>query len=114
MVLLLSTGPKPGLRVIPWFIWGQLALDVFMFIIWIAAAGVSQYNCNDLCTACAGYDEVWSGGLDCICDSYVIYKRDQSPAPKGLARTIEERAYRNKGPGASRVAGKIAVDSSMV
>ncbi|KAL8733516.1 MAG: hypothetical protein Q9181_003564 [Wetmoreana brouardii] len=112
LMLLLATGPNPGLRVIPWFIWGQLGLDVFMFIIWIAAAGVSRYNCNDLCNACSGYDLVWADDLSCSC--YYVYKRDQSPAPKGLARSIEERAYHRRGPGASRVAGKTALNSIMV
>ncbi|KAI4176060.1 MAG: hypothetical protein LQ343_001343 [Gyalolechia ehrenbergii] len=113
VVLLLSTGPKPALRVIPWFIWGQLVLDVFMWIIWIAAAGVSTYNCNDLCSACSQASELWANGLYCICDSYFWYKRDQSPAPKaGLARSLQERAYRSfHGPGAGRVAGKVALDS---
>ncbi|KAL8688031.1 MAG: hypothetical protein Q9218_005955 [Villophora microphyllina] len=112
VILILSTGPKPGLRVIPWFIWGQLALDAFMFIIWIAAAGVSRYNCNDLCSACSGYNHVWADGLDCLC--YYYYKRDQSPVPKGLARSIEERAYHRRGPGAGKVAGKTALNAIMV
>ncbi|KAI4145321.1 MAG: hypothetical protein L6R39_003840, partial [Caloplaca ligustica] len=115
LVLLLSTGPKAALRVIPWFIWGQLGLDVFMFIIWIAAAGVSQYNCNDLCNACSGYSEVWASGLDCYCGGgYYWYKRDQSPAPAGLARSLQERAYRGSKPGAGKVAGKTALNSIMV
>ncbi|KAL8702084.1 MAG: hypothetical protein Q9201_004586 [Fulgogasparrea decipioides] len=112
LVLILATGPKPGLRVIPWFIWGQLGLDVFMFIIWIAAAGVSQYDCNDLCNACSGASEVWTSGLYCYC--YYISKRDQSPAPRGLAKSIEERGYHHRGLGSSRVAGKTALDSIMV
>lgn len=111
VILLLSTGPKPGLRVLPWFIRGQLALDAFMFIIWIAAAGVSQYNCNDLCGACSGYDDVWADGLYCVCSFF--YKRDQSPAPKGLARSIQERAT-HRGPALGRVAGKTALNSIIV
>ncbi|KAL8946709.1 MAG: hypothetical protein Q9222_006933 [Ikaeria aurantiellina] len=115
LILIFSTGHKPLFRSIPWFVWGQLGLDAFMFIIWIAAAGVSKYNCNDLCSACSGYDEVWSGGLDCLCDGWLYYKRDQSPAPKGLiARGVEKRRYRSHGPAASKYGAKIAFDALMV
>ncbi|KAI4112712.1 MAG: hypothetical protein LQ338_008282 [Usnochroma carphineum] len=114
LVLLGSTGPIAALRVIPWFIWGQLALDAFMFLIWIAAAGISPYNCNDICSACARYDEVWAGGLDCLCETYFYYKRDQSPVPTGLARSIEKRRYQGYKLGAGKAAGRIALDSIMV
>ncbi|KAL8901651.1 MAG: hypothetical protein Q9207_005092 [Kuettlingeria erythrocarpa] len=114
IVLLLSTGPKPALRVIPWFVWGQLALDAFMFIIWIAAAGVSQYDCNDLCNACSGFDQVWASGLNCYCGSYYdfYYKRDQSPAPAGLAQSLEKRRSRHSS--SSKAVGRIALSSIMV
>ncbi|KAL8806708.1 MAG: hypothetical protein Q9200_004929, partial [Gallowayella weberi] len=118
LVLILSTGKTEFFRVIPWIAWGQLALDGFMFIIWIAAAGVSQYSCPDLCHACAGFDWVWSSGLYCTCTSYLFYdKRDQSPASKGLAGPLEERAYYNRsrnGSGAGRKNAKIAFDAIMV
>ncbi|KAL8726794.1 MAG: hypothetical protein Q9166_006476 [cf. Caloplaca sp. 2 TL-2023] len=116
MVLILSTGATSTFRIVPWFAWGQLALDIFMFIIWLAAAGVSQYNCTDLCNACSAYDEVWSGGLHCLCSSYYLYyKRDQSPAPKNLAGAIQERAYyRHSGPGSSKRHAKIALDAIIV
>ncbi|KAI4199079.1 MAG: hypothetical protein LQ350_004834 [Teloschistes chrysophthalmus] len=111
IILLLSTGPKPSLRVLPWFIWGQLALDTFMFIIWIAAAGVSQYDCNDLCNACSGFDTVWADNLYCTC--YFVYKRDQSPVRRELARSVQERATR-RGPALGRVAGKTALNAIIV
>ncbi|KAL8846777.1 MAG: hypothetical protein Q9221_008158 [Calogaya cf. arnoldii] len=115
IVFIFSTGPTGLFRVIPWLIWGQLALDIFMWIIWIAAASVSQYDCSDLCNACAAYDEVWTAGIYCYCSSYYIYKRDQSPAPRGLTGSIEERAYRNStGPGATKKNAKAAFDSIIV
>ncbi|KAL8996917.1 MAG: hypothetical protein Q9169_003676 [Polycauliona sp. 2 TL-2023] len=115
LVLIFSTGPNPLFRMVPWLVWGQLALDIFMWIIWIAAAGVSQYNCSDLCSACADYDNVWAGGLFCYCSSYFFYKRDQSPAPRGLKSSIEERAYyRSTGPGSAKKNAKAAFDSIMV
>ncbi|KAL8714515.1 MAG: hypothetical protein Q9220_001463 [cf. Caloplaca sp. 1 TL-2023] len=116
LVLIFSTGTKPLFRSVPWFAWGQLGLDAFMFIIWIAAAGVSKYNCDDLCSACSGYEEVWSGGLNCLCDGWLYYnKRDQSPAPKGpFARGLEKRRRRSHGPGASKIDAKIAFDAIMV
>ncbi|KAI4250087.1 MAG: hypothetical protein L6R40_000259 [Gallowayella cf. fulva] len=118
LLLILSTGRTTFFRVVPWIVWGQLALDVFMFIIWIAASAVSQYNCTDLCNSCAGYDHVWTSGLDCLCSSYYLYydKRDQSPAPRGLAAPIQERAsYRhNSGPSSSKKMAKAALDAIMV
>ncbi|KAL8778249.1 MAG: hypothetical protein Q9213_007501 [Squamulea squamosa] len=116
LVLIFATGPTALFRVIPWLIWGQLALDIFMLIIWIAAAGVSQYTCSDLCNACSAYDEVWATGIYCYCSSYIVIKRDQSPAPKGLAGSIEERAYyrHSGGPGSSKKNAKVAFDSIMV
>ncbi|KAI4100494.1 MAG: hypothetical protein L6R37_005445 [Teloschistes peruensis] len=111
IILLLSTGPKPSLRVLPWFIGGQLALDAFMFIIWIAAAGVSQYTCDDLCNACSGFDTVWADNLYCTC--FIVYKRDQSPVRRELARSIQERATR-RGPALGRAAGKTALNSIIV
>ncbi|KAI4280292.1 MAG: hypothetical protein L6R38_004570 [Xanthoria sp. 2 TBL-2021] len=115
LVLIFSTGPTGLFRVVPWLVWGQLALDIFMLIIWIAAAGVSQYTCSDLCNACPAYDEVWTAGIYCYCSSYYIYKRDQSPAPRGLTGSIEQRAYyRNTGPGSSKKNAKTAFDSIMV
>ncbi|KAL8859682.1 MAG: hypothetical protein Q9178_003796 [Gyalolechia marmorata] len=116
IVLILSTGPTVLFRVVPWIVWGQLALDIFMLIIWIAAAGVSQYTCSDLCNACAAYDEVWATGIYCLCSTYYIYKRDQSPAPKGLASLIEERAIysSNSWVGSSKRNSKVAFDALMV
>ncbi|KAL8676449.1 MAG: hypothetical protein Q9224_007286, partial [Gallowayella concinna] len=48
--------------------------------------------------------------------SYLFYdKRDQSPAPKGLAGPIQERAYyRHNGPGTSQRNAKMAFDAVMV
>ncbi|KAL9038738.1 MAG: hypothetical protein Q9180_002951 [Flavoplaca navasiana] len=115
LALVFSTGPAHLFRIIPWLIWGQLALDVFMLIIWIAAAGVSQYTCSDLCNACPAYDQVWGGGVYCYCSSYYIYKRDQSPAPSGLSRSIEERAYYgNSGAGSSKRDARVAFNSIIV
>lgn len=116
MVLILSTGKTALFRVVPWIVWGQLALDVFMFIIWIAASGASQYNCTDLCNACPIYSELYSTGLYCFCSSDYLYKkRDQSPAVKGLAAPIQERAYKyNRGPGVNLKNAKVAFDAIMV
>lgn len=113
VVLLLSTGPNPQLRVIPWFIWGQLALDVFMWIIWVAAAGTTTLGCNDLCDACSALYS--ANDLYCTCSgaTYQWDKRDQSPAPAAvLARSLHERAYgKSHKFGGGRVAGRVALDS---
>ncbi|KAL9599163.1 MAG: hypothetical protein Q9219_004030 [cf. Caloplaca sp. 3 TL-2023] len=43
---------------------------------------------------------------------YTIDKREQSPAPKGLTRSLHERAYGSyHRPGAGKAAGKTALDS---
>ncbi|KAI4158716.1 MAG: hypothetical protein LQ342_007182 [Letrouitia transgressa] len=78
LYFIFSTGPQIIFKTLPWFIWGQLALDAFMFIIWIAAAGASRYNYTDLY------------GWDCYYD-YYKEKRNLSPAPQGLPRSVEKR-----------------------
>ena len=86
-----------------------------MWIIWVAAAGVSQYTCSDLCNACSDFDEFWTAGIYCYCSVYNVIKRDQSPAPRGLAGFIEERAiYYSRGPTASKKNAKAAFDAIMV
>ncbi|CAO1596258.1 hypothetical protein XANCAGTX0491_000110 [Xanthoria calcicola] len=115
LVLIFSTGPTNLFRVIPWLVWGQLALDAFMWIVWVAAAGVSQYTCSDLCNACSDFYELWTAGIYCYCSVYTVIKRDQSPAPRGLAGSMEERAlYYSRGPTSSKKNAKVAFDAIMV
>lgn len=116
---LLSTGPKPQLRLLPWFIFGQLGLDALMFVLWLAAAASSSYSCNDLCNACDfGYDYVFYDTESCFCVE--LFKRTTSPKPKGI---LEGRAPRarlgggsssdSNGSGGSTIAAKQAFDAIM-
>ena len=94
---ILATGPSKVFKLLPWLVWGQLALDAFMFILWIAAAGTAKLNCNDYCKACSDLEGVAWNNLLCYCydnalgDLADIFTRDTSPAPKGLGALLETR-----------------------
>ncbi len=110
---LFATGPRAIFRVLPWFIWGSIFLDALLLIFWLAASATSRYNCSDLCDACGfAYDEVSFDNLVCSC--LFLYKRDTSPAPKGLARSLERRITSNsRHYGGSTVGAKIGLDAIM-
>ena len=115
---LLSTGPKPQLRLLPWFIFGQLGLDAFMFVLWLAAAASSSYSCNDLCNACNYiYDYVVYDTEACYCID-LNFKRSTSPNPKGILEGRTPRARlgggsdsNSYGSGGSTIAAKQAFDA---
>ena len=92
-----STGPKPFLKVLPWFLIGQLILDAIMVVFWIAASAVSRLNCNDQCDACHYPDLVVFDGLYCTCTifDYTYWKRDAAPSssanPSAFAGGLEKR-----------------------
>ena len=85
----LATGPKPIFRLLPWIIWGQIALDGLMLILWLAAVATSSYSCNALCNACAGADNVNYNNQYCACSNLDSgfddpFKRSYPPKPRGL------------------------------
>lgn len=67
------------LQFLPWNRLAVLAIDILMFILWIAASALSTYTCEGLCEACTpfgnkNYDadngpyfNVWVGSLSCEC-----------------------------------------------
>ena len=98
---ILATGPSPKVRLLPWLIWGQLALDAFMVVLWLAASASSHYNCNDLCNACNDYTDIYYDNLYCYCVVDDFYKRDYSPAPKGALSARTPRTYGGGGHGST-------------
>ena len=94
LYLILATGPSPKVRLLPWLIWGQLALDALLFVLWLAAGSTSSYNCNDLCNACSGFSELYYDNLYCLCFDNVL-KRDSSPVRRGplMPRTPRSRGF---------------------
>ena len=87
---MLASGPSRTTRLLPWFIWGQLALDAIMFIFWLAAGATSSYSCTDLCTACGIFEGyVIFDSESCLCS--VFFKRDYSPRPGSV---LEQRRSR--------------------
>ncbi|MCJ1452335.1 hypothetical protein MMC28_002678 [Mycoblastus sanguinarius] len=64
---ILATGPIPILKILPWFIFGQLGLDAVMFIFWLSASASSSYSCTNLCNACLAYDYISYDTQSCIC-----------------------------------------------
>ena len=92
-----------------------------MFILWIAAAGTSTLDCDDYCNACSGWGEVVWDNLRCDCyvsvfDDY-FFKRNISPAPRGLAGPLEPRytrGYRRSGARIGSLSARTAFDALMV
>lgn len=96
--LLLSTGPSPALRLLPWIIFGEIVLEALLLILWIAAAATSRYNCDDLCNACnGGGGYVNYGNLDCTC--FVFYKRDTTPWTKSPLEARSQKTRRDDSSG---------------
>ena len=52
-----------------------MGVDAFFLILWIAAAGVSNVDCGDVCNACTANDfgegyQVWTSAWRCDCGYY--------------------------------------------
>ena len=111
-----ASGPSRGTRLLPWFIWGQLALDAIMFIFWLSAGATSSYSCDDLCTVCGVLDGfVYFDSQTCECYSDLFYKRDFSPRPMNLLQSrgdLSKRRRSNSTVGGS-IAAKQAFDAVM-
>lgn len=105
---ILASGPSRTTRLLPWFIWGQLALDAIMLIFWLAAAATSSYSCTDLCNAC-GIDDgyVYFDSQSCVCYDYYV-KRDYSPRPRNV---LQPRRHSSTVGGT--IAAKQAFDAIM-
>ena len=119
LYFLFSTGPKPILKVLPWFLFLQLLLDAVMMVLWIAASATSRLNCNEQCGACGWPLWVDFDGLYCTCDvfDYTWWKRDASAKgsanPSAFAGGLEKRARRRSGGGGTRGA-KAGLDALLV
>lgn len=85
--LLVTTGRlAKNFQFLPWSPWLQLAADILLFIVWVAAGAVSNYTCSDLCNACGDWY-----GCDCSGDEFnddnYFRRRTISPRdPKGGSR----------------------------
>ena len=104
---ILASGPSRTTRLLPWFIWGQLALDALMHIFWLSTAATSNYSCLDLCNVCGilnGY--VYFDSQSCACYDDLLFKRDYSPKPGNVLQS--RRSHSNGGKNGSRVGGSIA------
>ena len=119
--LILSSGISRAFRVLPWWIFIQLGLDALFFIFWIAAAGTSHLNCQDLCSACDAWGgTVYLDSLYCTCySSYdVIYKkRNLSPNPNpGLSAGLQKRRsrYSSAGRATGTLVAREALDAILV
>ena len=102
-----ASGPSPATRLLPWFIWGQLALDALMHIFWLSASATSYYTCIDLCNVCGILDGyVYFDSQSCACYDDLLFKRDYSPKPGNVLQS--RRTHSNGGKSGSRGAGSIA------
>ena len=104
---ILASGPSPTTRLLPWFIWGQLALDALIHIFWLSAAATSNYSCLDLCNVCGilnGY--VYTDSQSCACYDDLLFKRGYSPKPGNVLQS--RRSHANGGKNGSRVGGSMA------
>lgn len=103
---ILASGPSRTTRLLPWFIWGQLALDALMFIFWLSAAATSSYSCTDLCNACGIFDGyVFFDSESCECSDF-FFKRDYSPKPVNVLQP--RRSHSSRRSSDSAVGGSIA------
>lgn len=103
---ILASGPSRTTRLLPWFIWGQLALDALMFIFWLSAAATSSYSCTDLCNACGILDGyVFFDSESCECSDF-FYKRDYSPRRGNVLQP--RRSHSSSPSSGSTVGGTIA------
>jgi hypothetical protein len=115
-----STGPTKVFKLLPWLVWGQLALDALMLVFWLAAAATTKLSCKDYCKACPDWDILSWNNRVCYCysgyDYSSSYKRDTSPAPRGLSGGLEPRRSRG-GSGSSSnwasVDARTALDAIM-
>lgn len=106
LYFILASGPSRTTRLLPWFIWGQLALDALMFIFWLSAAATSSYSCTDLCNACGIFDGyVFFDSESCECSDF-FFKRDYSPRPVNVLQP--RRSHSSRRSSDSTVGGSIA------
>ena len=115
---ILATGPSNVFKVLPWLVWGQLALDAVMFIFWISATATSTFSYQDICDACP-FDPVGYAGYvyDCrtgLSESYSdYYDTNYGVFSRGLAG-VHERAVRARRNGKRGTAlGRTALDAIM-
>jgi hypothetical protein len=119
---ILTTGPLSYTTW--WKLWIQTSLDGLFLIFWIAAAAVSNYTCDGLCSSCNGvfeYDgidypfNVYVGSLTCYCNygDASLKTRDSNgstkAAPKGSGGDLGGVAEK-----AVDIAAKQGFDGSMM
>lgn len=110
---LLASGPSRTTRLLPWFIFGQLALDVIMFVFWLAAGATSSYSCTDLCNACGIYDGyVFFDTQSCECSTF-FFKRDYSPRRGNVLQPRRGRLSKRDSTVGGTIAAKQAFDAIM-
>ena len=105
--LLLSTGPSRPFKILPWFIFGQLALDAVLFIFWLAAAATNNLDCDDLCNACNWSNVVYGQGI-CYC---LLFKEKRAMSPNPAKSLLGKRDL--IGVNRGTVEGTVALDAIM-
>lgn len=108
-------------KVLPWLVWGQIALDGVMFVFWIAATATSPFTINDLVDACINaYVDDFSNYDPYDNSYYGSSKRDLSLVPRKLTGLLEPRRTRyssSRGSSyhtAGSVNARTAMDSLLV
>lgn len=121
---LFSTGLNASTRCLPWHVYGQLSLDAFLFVLWLAATAASNYDCSGLCSACAtpgeeyygGYYNVFVGSLTCPC-AFGQYDPSLSKVKRALEGRATSSANLNTGKefeSASKIATKLGFHALMM
>ena len=95
-----------------WRSWAQLGIDIFLAVLWIAAAALSAPDCGDICNACSaggsevdaglGFD-VWGDSFACYCYFPGIDYKKRSMAAK-LLKMVKRSLLRPRASSAGRVA----------
>lgn len=104
-------------KVLPWLVWGQLALDAVMFIFWIAATATSTFSYKDLCDACP-YDLVEYAGFVYECTTglresdYIYSNSIYDVFSRGLPG-VQKRAVQARRNKRGTALGRTALDAIM-
>lgn len=95
-------------KVLPWIVWGQIALDAVMLIFWLAAAATSEFTNQDLCDACSNVEFYYEGYYFTCSD---VLTRDLSRVSRAPAGLEKRRSSTRRAAKKGTTLGRTALDS---
>jgi hypothetical protein len=112
---LVSGGPSTHTRRLSWHTYCQLGLDIFLFVLWLAATAASNYDCSGH-EFYGGLYDVWVGSLTCGCanGAYVPGLQKVKRAMEGRDISSSTLNAGKEFETASKIAAKVGFDALMV